>query len=86
MSEENLVEQKLDLLDARLKKVERFMMWNTISNIIKVLIVLVPIILALIYIPPFVKKNLPFFAQTVESARRANFLIEQISQTTKSAP
>lgn len=54
------LEQKLASLDARMKKVERYMLWGTIFSTLRTVIILVPIVLAFIFIPPAVKKYLPF--------------------------
>lgn len=56
-------------LDARLRKIERYMLYSTIVGTARLLIILVPLVLAIIFIPPFVKEHLPFVTDAVSFAQ-----------------
>jgi hypothetical protein len=47
--------QILDSLDQRLKHIEKRFVWNSVFGFIKILIVVAPLIVGVIYITPFLK-------------------------------
>ncbi|MFA5126693.1 MAG: hypothetical protein WC465_01660 [Patescibacteria group bacterium] len=46
----------LEILDKRLRKIERHFFWGTTMNIIKWIVIVVPIVFGVIYISPYVKQ------------------------------
>ena len=60
MEDHGSTEHQLAELNQRMHKVERFMLYSSIVGTARLLLILVPIILAVIFIPPFVKEYLPF--------------------------
>lgn len=46
-------------VEQRLQKIERYMLWSSIVGTARLIIILIPIILAVIYVPSFVRKYLP---------------------------
>lgn len=59
------LEQQLVQLNQRMAKVERYMLLSSLLGVARVLLILVPIVLAFIFIPPFIKENLPFVTDLV---------------------
>lgn len=64
------LQQQLASLDARMKKVERYMLWGTIFSTLRTVIILIPIVLAIIFIPPAVKKYLPFATDLINFSQQ----------------
>lgn len=53
-----LIEKNLEVSEEILrisKKVKSYMMWNQIMNFLKLLVIVVPIVLGIIYLPPILK-------------------------------
>ena len=59
--EENLVISRR--LESRTKKIERWIFWQNIFGVIKILVIIVPIILALIYLPLLLKPLITTYGQ-----------------------
>ena len=57
--EEKRLEQRLAEFERRFKKIERYMLWGTIFGALRFLLIAVPIILAIVYIPPVLLKYIP---------------------------
>ncbi|MFA6307824.1 MAG: hypothetical protein WCS88_00630 [Patescibacteria group bacterium] len=47
--------QTLDSLDQRLKRIEKRFVWSSVFGFIKILIIVAPLIVGVIYITPFLK-------------------------------
>jgi hypothetical protein len=63
------LDHKLEEMNKRMEKVERYMLWGTILSVVRTLIIVVPIVLAVIFIPPVIKKYMPFAADLVQFAQ-----------------
>lgn len=59
------LEQQLAQLNERMAKVERYMLLSSLLGVARLLLILIPIVLAFIFIPPFIKENLPFVTDLV---------------------
>jgi len=79
MSEENIYQQidrqteLLEQIAVQTKKTQRYILWLKVFGIIKLLIIIAPIILTIIYLQPFIKKALekyhevlPVLQETIE--------------------
>jgi hypothetical protein len=60
------LDHKLEEMNKRMEKVERYMLWGTILSVVRTLIIVVPIVLAVIFIPPVIKKYMPFAADLLQ--------------------
>ncbi len=60
------LDQQLAEIKKRMLKVESYMLWCTILGTLRTLLVVVPIVLAIIFVPPVIKKYLPFVSDLVE--------------------
>jgi hypothetical protein len=49
-------EDKIDRIDKRIKKIHKKLIWSSITGYIKVVLILGPIIIGIIWLSPFVKK------------------------------
>jgi len=56
-----LVEENIELtkgLEEKMKKVYHFVIWQRIFTVLKILVIVVPIILGIIYLPPLISSAL----------------------------
>lgn len=67
--DDSSLSRQLAHLDERLRKIERFMLYSSIVGTVRLLIILVPLVLAVIFIPPFVKEHLPFVTDAIGFAQ-----------------
>ncbi|MFH0814593.1 MAG: hypothetical protein V1902_00655 [Candidatus Falkowbacteria bacterium] len=57
----NLMKQNLELLhdlEVDVRKIKNYLFWQKVAGVIKILIVVIPLALALIYLPPMIKNAL----------------------------
>ncbi|MBI5254726.1 hypothetical protein HY932_03045 [Candidatus Falkowbacteria bacterium] len=57
----NLMKQNLELLhdlEVDVRKIKNYLFWQRVGTVIKVLLILIPIALAIIYLPPIIKNAL----------------------------
>lgn len=76
--EERSLRAELEQIDRRLKKIERHMLFSTISTVLKFIFIVAPIILAIIYIPPFVKGLMPQINQAQGIWGQVSGLMKQL--------
>lgn len=82
MPEENL-NQKLDQ-QARLlreiseqnKKTQKYLLWLRVLSVIKIALIAAPIVLAIIYLPPFVKKAIEEYKEILPGLEKIDQFIE----------
>lgn len=48
------------------KKINRWILWRRIWGVVKILVIIVPIVLGLIYLPPLVRKSMKPFQDTYD--------------------
>lgn len=59
------------------KKTQRTLNWLRVIGVIKVLVILAPIILAIIYLPPFVRKAIEKYEDVVPGLEKVQEMIER---------
>ena len=59
------------------KKTQRTLNWLRVIGVIKVLVILAPIILAIIYLPPFVRRAIEKYDDVIPGLERVQEIIEQ---------
>ncbi len=64
------VEQQIADLERRIKKIERYMLWSTIFEFLRLAIVIIPIVLAIIFLPPVIKKYSPIIAEVLAASQQ----------------
>ncbi len=57
--EKKSVPEQLAAINFRLGKIERHMFWETVFASLRLFIIVVPVVIAFVVIPPFVKKYAP---------------------------
>lgn len=67
-------EKRLVAFEKRLVKIEHYMLWCSIVNTLRFALILIPLILAFIYIPPFVNRYIPVFGNFVGALQRQGIL------------
>ncbi len=83
MPEENIyqkIEKQTELLEKiaeSTKKTQRYILVGRILSIIKILIIITPIILAVIYLPPFVSKMIDKYQKVIPGLENIEEFIEQ---------
>jgi len=72
------------------EKINRWVVWQRVTGVIKILIIIIPIVLGVIYLPPLVKKSIqPLqdvyqeFLGFNQGAQEQSSLIQQISEQFK---
>jgi len=63
------LEKQIEEMNKRMTKVERYMLWGTILSVVRTTIIVVPIVLAVVFIPPVVKKYMPFATDLLQFAQ-----------------
>lgn len=58
-------ETDIGLLEKRMRRVEKYMLWSSIIGTARFVLILIPLVLAIVYVPPFIRDHLPFL-QTIE--------------------
>jgi len=59
MANQNLTqEEMISEIYKATKKIEQYVIWMKVMSILKILIIVIPTILAIIYLPPFLKQTL----------------------------
>ncbi len=71
--DDHSAERRFNDIDRRLRKIEQYMMWGTIMGGVRLLLLAIPLVLALIYIPPFVRTAVPYIAPYLEALRQHKF-------------
>jgi len=56
----------LDRLEARMKKIEKRFIWGTVWSIVKIIIIVGPIVVGLIYLSPIINKYFQDFSPIFE--------------------
>ncbi len=54
----NLMKQNLELmhdLEVDVRKIKNYLFWQKVASVIKILLILIPLALAIIYLPPIIK-------------------------------
>jgi hypothetical protein len=59
-------QETLQTLEKRVKKVQKNMMWQTIGGYLRIILVVGPIVLGIIYLAPFVQKYMPAMRSSLE--------------------
>lgn len=67
--DDSSLEHKMAALDRRMKRLERHMLWANIVNSTRLAILIIPIALALIFVPPVIREYAPFVADIIETLR-----------------
>lgn len=65
-----ILEENLELnkeMHKMLKSIKRFMVVQRVAFVLKVLILLIPLILGIVYLPPIIKEYMPKINQTIDS-------------------
>jgi len=65
--------EAIDGIQTRLQKIEKYMRWQRSWAILKVLIIAVPIILSIIYLPPLFRDALEEYKELLRSGSYENF-------------
>jgi len=65
--------EAIDCIQTRLQKIEKYMRWQRSWAILKVLIIAVPIILSIIYLPPLFRDALEGYKELIGSGSYENF-------------
>ena len=70
------------------EKTRRYIMWGRILSLIKILVIVVPIILAVIYLPPYIKKAVAPYKELLQTSRQGqgvlnNFNLDKLLKQTK---
>lgn len=69
---------ELEQIDRRLQKIERHMLFSTISSVLKFIFIVTPIVLAVIYVPPMIKRLLPQITQAAGIFNQVKGLMGQM--------
>jgi hypothetical protein len=72
------VAEQLKKIDDRLGRIERHIRWEFIMSTARLIIILIPIALALIYIPPFIKRYVPLAEQLSVQAQSAVHYLQKM--------
>ncbi len=59
-------QELLQKLEKRVKKIQSKMMWQTVGSYLKVLFIVGPIVLGVIYLTPFVQRYMPAMKNSLE--------------------
>lgn len=80
------LERQTELLEeilAQTEKTRRYLLWLKILGIIKVLIIVTPIVLGIIYLPPFIRKIIEDYKNVVPGLERMQEILESSRQINK---
>ena len=84
--DESIIEKKIEKQEKILqellkqsKKNQKTLSWLRIIGVVKVIIILAPIILAIIYLPPFVKKAIEKYKEVIPGLEKVQDIIQQQS-------
>lgn len=83
MTNEEIMNENLNLnreIYDGVRKIKRYMLIRTIINIVWLIIIITPIILAIIYLPPYVEEYKTQFETTLQQGQEAKQLFDQIKQ------
>ena len=86
---ENLIKENLILtknLNAKVEKINRYIFWHKTWGFIKILIIVIPIVLGIIYLPPIFKKVFaPYqnFFNTSPSSEKNSEIIDLLNKQFK---
>lgn len=73
------LEQQLAAINQRLLKIEKHMKWEAVLSGIRLFIIVVPIVVAILVVPPFVKKYAPLVGQAVEKVQKTFTQFQQMA-------
>lgn len=59
------------------KKIQGYLFWTRVMSTLKLLLVIAPIILALIYLPPIIKKTISTYQELLGGKEGASLLIQE---------
>lgn len=65
------IEKRLIEIERRLKSAEHYMLWGSIVGTVRFLLIVIPLILAIIYIPPFVDEYFPMVKSIMQTIQQA---------------
>lgn len=78
MDQHETLEHKINAIERRMKRLERQMLWANIIGTIRLVVLVVPIVLALIFVPPFVKEYAPFIADAISMLQQVGDQIRSV--------
>ena len=61
------------------KKTHKYIVWLQVLSIIRTILIIIPIVLAIIYLPPFFKKVTEPYRQLINSAAKNQNFLEDIN-------
>lgn len=70
---QNLLRQNLEYTKAcfqTLKKVERYLLWQKVLGVCKILLIIIPIVIAFIYLPSFLEKAFKPYLELLRETQR----------------
>jgi len=60
------------------ERTRKYIMWGRVMSVIKILIVVIPIVLAIIYLPPYIEKLLSPYEELMQGAQNKTDLLKDI--------
>jgi hypothetical protein len=72
---ESLVQENLKLtkeLNEKVKKINRYIFWQKVWGFIEFVLIMIPFILAIIYLPPYIKKAYNLYEQIISALPKSS--------------
>lgn len=79
MSKHSSLEQQLAGINARLGKIEKHMKWERVFAFMRLAVIAIPIVVAILVVPPFVKKYTPVVGAAIEKVQQTFMQFQQMS-------